>query len=72
MGAPDARARSASSRVHGVDDATGFCEQLVAETGVLLLPGSVYDEPEHVRVGFGRANMPDALARLESWLETRS
>ena len=59
-------------RVHGVDDATGFCEQVVAATGVLLLPGSVYDEPEHVRVGYGRANMPDVLARLESWLDTRS
>ena len=27
-------------------------------------PASVYDEPDHVRVGYGRANMPDALARL--------
>jgi aspartate/methionine/tyrosine aminotransferase len=59
-------------RVHGVDDATGFCEQVVAETGVLLLPGSVYDEPGHVRIGFGRLNMPDALGRLEQWVETRS
>ena len=56
-------------RVHGVDDTTGFCEQLVAETGVLLLPGSVYDEPGHVRIGFGRPNMPDALGRLEQWVE---
>ena len=34
--------------------------------GVLLLPGSVYDEPDHVRIGFGRANMPDALGLLEA------
>ena len=27
------------ARVHGVEDTTGFCEQLVAEAGVLLLPG---------------------------------
>jgi aspartate/methionine/tyrosine aminotransferase len=59
-------------RVHGADDATGFCEALVAEAGVLLLPGSVYDEPEHVRVGYGRANMPNVLARFEHWLDTRS
>jgi len=59
-------------RLHGVEDATGFCEQLVAETGVLLLPGRVYDEPGHVRVGFGRATMPEALGLLERWIETRS
>jgi aspartate/methionine/tyrosine aminotransferase len=55
-------------RVEGVGDVAAFCERLVAETGVLLLPGSVYDEPDHVRVGYGRVNMPEALARLEDWL----
>ncbi len=59
-------------RVHGGDDATAFCERVVAETGVLLLPGAVYDEPGHVRVGYGRANMPDVLVRFEHWLDTRS
>src|SRR5947207_1074599 len=38
----------------------------IAEAGVLLLPGSVYDQPEHVRIGFGRANMPEALSLLEA------
>ena len=46
-----------------------FCERL-AGRGVLLLPGSVYDEPDHVRVGFGRANLPEALTVLESALAT--
>jgi aspartate/methionine/tyrosine aminotransferase len=59
-------------RVHGSDDTTGFCEALVADTGVLLLPGAVYDEPQHVRVGFGRATLPEALARFDAWLSTRS
>ena len=44
-----------------------MCARL-AELGVLLLPGSVYDEPTHVRIGFGRANMPDALRLLEACL----
>jgi aspartate/methionine/tyrosine aminotransferase len=52
-------------RVTGFGDLTRFCEQL-AEAGVLLLPGSVYDQPDHVRIGFGRANMPDALNVLEA------
>ena len=51
-------------RVTGIGDLTRYCEQL-AEAGVLLLPGSVYDQPGHVRIGFGRANMPDALKLLE-------
>ena len=58
-------------RLHGVEDATGFCEQVVTETGVLLLPGRVYDEPGHFRLGFGRATMPEALGLLERWIETR-
>src|ERR1700760_1287210 len=52
-------------RVTGIGDLTQYCEQL-AEAGVLLLPGSVYDQPGHVRIGFGRANMPDALSVLEA------
>jgi aspartate/methionine/tyrosine aminotransferase len=54
-------------RVRGVEDVERFCERLAGH-GVLLLPGSVYDEPGHVRVGFGRANLPEALAVLESAL----
>jgi aspartate/methionine/tyrosine aminotransferase len=53
--------------VGGVGGVDGLCERL-AGAGVLLLPGSVYDEPAHVRVGFGRANLPEALAVLESAL----
>ena len=54
-------------RVTGIGDLARYCEQL-AGTGVLLLPGAVYDEPGHVRIGFGRANMPDALRLLEASL----
>jgi aspartate/methionine/tyrosine aminotransferase len=53
--------------VESVGDVDRFCEAL-ARSGVLLLPGSVYDEPAHVRVGFGRANLPEALDVLESAL----
>ena len=44
------------ARVHGVEDTTGFCDRLVEEAGVLLLPGAVYDEPAYVRLGFGRGD----------------
>jgi len=50
-----------------IDD---FCDRLVLAKGVLLLPGSVYDHPgNHFRIGFGRKNMPEALARLEAYLD---
>ncbi len=42
-----------------VDD---FCERLVDDMGVLLLPASIYDiKTNHFRIGFGRKNMPEAL-----------
>ena len=55
--------------VHGADATDSLCEQVARECGVLLLPGSVYGQPRHVRFGFGRANMPEALALLEEYLD---
>ena len=54
------------------NDVQAFCEELVQRAGVLLLPGTVYDEPRHIRFGYGRRNMPEALAELESWLSAHS
>ena len=60
------------ARVHGVEDTNGFCERLVAEAGVLLLPGEVYDEPGHVRIGYGRSTFAEALGLFERWLDLQS
>ncbi len=46
-----------------------FCEEAVRDSGVLLLPGSVYDEPRHIRFGYGRKNMPEALAQFGAYLD---
>jgi aspartate/methionine/tyrosine aminotransferase len=46
-----------------------FCDRLRERAGVLLLPGSVFgDRGNHFRVGFGRANFPEGLERLEEAL----
>jgi aspartate/methionine/tyrosine aminotransferase len=58
------------ARFKPAQDVESFCERLVREAGVLLLPGTVYDEPRHIRFGYGRRNMPESLAHLESWLAT--
>ncbi len=48
-----------------------FCRQLVSQADVLLLPGSLFDHPgNHFRIGFGRANFPQGLDRLESFLDS--
>lgn len=55
--------------LHG--DVETFCDHLVKRTGALLLPGSMYDETEnHFRLGLGRKNLPQAVARLEEYLST--
>jgi aspartate/methionine/tyrosine aminotransferase len=50
-------------------DIEAFCDRLVKEDGVLLLPGTVFDDREnHFRIGFGRKNMSEALGWLEGHL----
>jgi len=49
-------------------DVAAFCRGLVESKSVLLLPGTVYGEERHFRVGFGRRNLPGAIARLEEYL----
>ena len=47
-----------------------FCEQIVNETEILLLPATIYGYGDsHLRFGFGRRDMPEALAGLDQWLK---
>jgi aspartate/methionine/tyrosine aminotransferase len=53
-------------------DVEAFCDDLVKSTGVLLLPGTVFDnQGNHFRIGFGRKNLPQAVAHLEAYLTGR-
>ena len=50
-------------------DIESFCDNLVKKTGVLLLPGTMYDDKDnHFRIGLGRKNLPLAVQRLEEYL----
>jgi aspartate/methionine/tyrosine aminotransferase len=51
-------------------DAEALSRRLVAETGVMILPGSCFSgDPSRFRLGFGRASLPEALSALELWLD---
>jgi aspartate/methionine/tyrosine aminotransferase len=50
-----------------------MCERLVAETGAMLLPSSVFGwGDEHVRLGLGRAGFAEGLGVFERWLASQA
>ncbi len=56
--------------LRGEEGANRFCRRVLEGCGVLLLPGSVFDDWDHrhVRVGFGRRGFRAGLERFEEWL----
>ena len=56
-------------RLHVEEGAAAFCARLVEEAGIMLLPSTVYDyDDSHVRLGFGRENLPEGLLKLHNFL----
>jgi aspartate/methionine/tyrosine aminotransferase len=52
---------------------TDFCARLVEEAGVLLVPSTIFDAgDERFRIGYGRADFPEALAALGDFLSISS
>ena len=46
-----------------------FCQLAVDRKGVLLLPSEIYDmEDQYFRMGYGRKNVPESLAKFEEFL----
>jgi len=46
-----------------------FCLDLIKKKGVLVMPGNQFNySNKHVRIGFGRKNMTEALAKLEEYV----
>ncbi|MFY9718469.1 MAG: aminotransferase class I/II-fold pyridoxal phosphate-dependent enzyme [Candidatus Cybelea sp.] len=47
-----------------------FCSEAAQRAGVLLLPSTAFDAGDsHIRVGYGRVNLPEALAALDAFLD---
>ena len=57
----------------GSENIHEFAADLHKAKGVLLLPGTVYDvDDNYFRIGFGRSNMPEALAELNSYISEKT
>jgi aspartate/methionine/tyrosine aminotransferase len=57
-------------RLKGTIKASDFCQKVVQEANILLLPSTVYDYGnEHFRLGFGRENMPEVLEIFRDYLK---
>ena len=58
-------------RYKGKEGAHALCQRLVREAEIMLLPSTVYDyDDRHVRVGFGRENLPEGLEKLDGFIQT--
>ncbi len=68
------RPQAGSVALVGVNapSATAYCQQLITEAGILLLPGPTlgYDD-SHVRFGFGRKDFAQNLAHFDAYLNGR-
>jgi len=53
-------------RLHDVADVEDFCRQFACEYSVLLVPGTSFGQPNHVRLGFGCSTreLTEGLSRL--------
>lgn len=50
--------------------AYGYSERLVKEAGIMLLPSEMFEYgSSHVRIGFGRANMPEILFVWQKYID---
>ena len=61
---------AAAMRTRGLATDIEFCEQLLEQTGVALVPGTAFGAPGHVRLSFAASmtTLDAALARLREFL----
>jgi aspartate/methionine/tyrosine aminotransferase len=58
-------------RMSLTDDTSVFCETLIKETGIMLVPSSVFQYGNHhVRIGFGREDFPEIIERFSTFIDS--
>ena len=67
---PTLRPGAVGATTDGAESDRAVAERIRTEAGVLVIPGALFDAPvPALRLGFGRADFPDGLARFEAWLD---
>jgi aspartate/methionine/tyrosine aminotransferase len=57
-------------RMRMFEDTFEFCEKLIRETGIMLVPSKMFQYGDHhVRIGFGRENLPEVIQRFADYLD---
>ena len=58
-------------RMSLTDDTSVFCETLIKETGIMLVPSNVFQYGNHhVRIGFGREDFPEIIGRFSTFVDS--
>jgi aspartate/methionine/tyrosine aminotransferase len=59
-------------RLWSDQSADSLCLDLLQETGIMLVPSGAFQFGDHhIRIGFGRANLPEVIDRFEDYLGRR-
>jgi aspartate/methionine/tyrosine aminotransferase len=59
-------------RLLAAESASDFCEQTVRECGIMLAPSTMFGHGDHhVRIGFGREDLPEVIERFADYLDKR-
>jgi aspartate/methionine/tyrosine aminotransferase len=54
----------------GVEPVEQFCQDILREQGVMIVPGNLFDFPgSHFRIGLGRKNFSEALEHVDEYFE---
>lgn len=57
-------------RMLKVEDTYEFCEQMVNEAGIMLVPSRMFQfGGHHVRIGFGKENLPEVITQFAEYLQ---
>jgi aspartate/methionine/tyrosine aminotransferase len=54
---------------HGKAPVEQFCQEVLEQQGIMIVPGSLFDFPgNHFRVGLGRRNLAEVLQHLDDYM----
>ncbi len=55
-------------RYTGAGSVEQFCQQVLEQESVLIIPGTLFEFPGHLRLGLGRKDTPAALEKVDSFI----